>query len=123
MAQTRFCVVCGEGSPREDWIKKSSGGSGVADKYIACDHHEQKEVDDAAAQVEAEAKAEAESKGTGPSAVATDGSGVSVKMPPIAADSGAPAAGASTPSATSASPSTNVSPDPKASQPPVAKTA
>ncbi len=40
-----YCVVCGMGSHRTDWIKKSA----PADKfqYVACDFHTDKEVADA----------------------------------------------------------------------------
>lgn len=47
--ETKFCVVCGQGSTRTDWINKSGD-------YVACDNH-------TAAQV-----AQAVSKATAPPA-------------------------------------------------------
>jgi hypothetical protein len=46
MASEQRCVVCGMGSHREDWAKTSTV-KGV--KYVACDGHDQKVVDVAAA--------------------------------------------------------------------------
>jgi hypothetical protein len=35
----KACVVCGLGSHRSDWLKKSG-------EYVACDHHTQAEIDE-----------------------------------------------------------------------------
>lgn len=38
----KSCVVCGMGSPREDWINEGDG-------YVACDHHSKEEIQEAVA--------------------------------------------------------------------------
>ena len=40
----RSCVVCGQGSHRTDWIKKSKDG-----KHVACDNHSDAEIEKAVA--------------------------------------------------------------------------
>lgn len=40
----KHCVVCGQGSTREEWIKKSKDG-----KYVACDSHSDAEIEKAVA--------------------------------------------------------------------------
>jgi hypothetical protein len=42
---TMHCIVCGAGSHRTDWIKKSQPQDKV--QYVACDYHTDKEVNDA----------------------------------------------------------------------------
>lgn len=41
----QYCVVCGMGSHRKDWIKKAAVGGKV---YVACDSHSQSDVQAAA---------------------------------------------------------------------------
>ena len=43
---TRFCVVCGMGSDRTDWINKSGN-------FVACDNHSKDEVPRAVAKAQA----------------------------------------------------------------------
>lgn len=43
-SETKHCVVCGQGSTRETWIKKSKDG-----KHVACDNHSDAEVEKAVA--------------------------------------------------------------------------
>jgi hypothetical protein len=45
--KVRFCVVCGNGSHREDWRNSKEG-------YVACDGHSTSEFEAAIAKVKAE---------------------------------------------------------------------
>lgn len=54
MTTERACVVCGQGSTREDWIKtKVVNGT----KHVACDNHSEAEFSAAVARVTAPAPA------------------------------------------------------------------
>lgn len=48
MADVKFCVVCGEGSNREDWKNKS-------ESFVACDRHSTGEISEAIKKVKSSA--------------------------------------------------------------------
>lgn len=50
MAKEQTCVVCGQGSHREKWVKGGVGAKGTV--FVACDSHSDTEIKAAVAKAE-----------------------------------------------------------------------